>query len=337
MQLITKNAIVRIAAVLFFISGTTMGLLSYFTRMPGQSFTGPLPLLSAHETLLREELQGHVAMLSGTIGERNFILLKQLQASADYIEKLFLKYGFAVERQPYTAKGKTFHNIIAEKKGAASPENIIIIGAHYDSFLGTPGADDNGSGIAALLVLSRLFSQKSLPCTIRFAGFVNEEPPFFWTKDMGSYVYAARCRQRNEKIAAMISLECIGYYSEEKKSQHYLFPLGFFYPAQGDFIAFVGNLSSFNLVRDFTQAFRSAAQFPSEGGSFPWIIPGVFWSDHWPFWKMGYPGLMVTDTALFRNQNYHTEEDRLETLDFERMARVVAGLEKVIAKLAGAE
>jgi len=314
-----------------------MTLLSCFTRMPGRSFRGPLPPITAHETMLREELQSHVAMLSSTIGERNFILFRQLQASADYIEKLFLKYGLAVERQPYTAKDKTFHNIIAEKKGAASPEKIIIIGAHYDSFLGTPGADDNGSGIAALLALARLFSQKSLPCTVRFAAFVNEEPPFFWTKKMGSYVYAERCRRRNEQIIAMLSLECLGYYSDEKNSQHYLFPLGFFYPAQGDFIAFVGNLSSFGLVRDFTEAFRSAAQFPSEGGSFPWILPGVFWSDHWPFWKMGYHALMVTDTALFRNQHYHTEEDRPETLDFERMARVVAGLEKVIAKLAGAE
>jgi hypothetical protein len=327
----------RIAFLLFFVSAATMALLFYFTRMPGQSFKGPLPPLAAKEAELREELREHVIMLCSTIGERNYIFFKQLEATADYIERLFLKYGFAVERQPYAARDRTFHNIIAEKLGAADPEKIIIIGAHYDSFIGTPGADDNGSGIAALLALARLFSQKILPYTIRFVAFVNEEPPFFWTKDMGSHVYAERCRQRNEQIAAMISLECLGYYADADNTQHYLFPLGLFYPSQGDFIAFVANLSSFNLVRDFTEAFRREAHFPSEGGAFPWFIPGVFWSDHWPFWKMGYPGLMVTDTAFFRNRNYHTEEDRPETLDFERMARVVAGLEKVIPGLAGAD
>ncbi|MCX8045146.1 MAG: M28 family peptidase, partial [Desulfobacterota bacterium] len=254
--------------------------------------------------------------------------------AAAYNEAYFKDYGYAVERQAYTVANMTFYNVIAEVRGSSRPEEIIIIGAHYDTFPGSPGADDNGSGIAALLVLARLFSGNVLERTLRFAAFVNEEPPFFWTRSMGSYVYALRCREQGENIRAMLSLESIGYYSDKPKTQHYLFPLGLFYPRTGNFIAFVSNLMSRNLLRHCVGVFRNNVAMPVQAAAFPWFVPGVFWSDHWPFWKVGYPAIMVTDTALFRNPNYHTPEDRPETLDYHRMAQTVNGLDQVIRHLA---
>lgn len=290
--------------------------------------------MTKEETALRAELQEHVRVLTQHIGERNYVFIKNLDSAAAYLEKKLIQSGFSVHRQAYSIKEKTYYNIEAEKKGSIYPERIILIGAHYDSYICSPGADDNGSGSAALLALARAFSGSACAYTLRFVAFANEEPPWFWTKNMGSYVYAAGCRARAENIVAMLSLESLGYYSDVQGSQHYLFPLQFFYPSQGNFIAFISNLSSFPLLKKAVGSFRLQARFPSEGGAFPWFIPGIFWSDHWPFWRMGYQALMVTDTALFRNPYYHREDDTPDKLDFERMARVVAGLEKVIRELA---
>jgi hypothetical protein len=163
--------------------------------------------------------------------------------------------------------------------------------------------------------------------------FVNEEPPYFTTSQMGSFVYAKECRKRKDKITAMLSLETIGFYSDQDGSQSYPPPLSLFYPSKGNFIGFVGNLSSRRLVRRVVGSFREHAKFPSEGAALPGWVPGVFWSDHWSFWKHGYHALMVTDTAPFRYVHYHTPEDTIDKIDFERLARVVAGLEKVVADL----
>lgn len=283
-----------------------------------------------HERMLPETLKTHVYELCSKIGERNYLCPDRLCEAAAYLERRLKSYGYEGERQAYCAADTTFYNIVFELRGRSLPDEIVIIGAHYDTFPGSPGADDNGSGIAALLALARLFSSERSERTVRFAAFVNEEPPFFWTRNMGSYVYARRCRERGERIRAMLSLESIGYYRDQPGSQHYLFPLGFFYPRTGNFIAFVSNLASRRLLRHCVGAFRNSAAMPAQAAALPWFVPGVFWSDHWPFWKMGYPALMVTDTALFRNPNYHTPQDRPETLDYQRMAQVVAGLVQVI-------
>ncbi|MBN2105858.1 MAG: M28 family peptidase, partial [Deltaproteobacteria bacterium] len=201
--------------------------------------------------------------------------------------------------------------------------------------LGSEGADDNGSGVAALLALARAFSAKTPGCTVRFAFFTNEEPPFFWTGDMGSYRYAELCRRRGDTITAMISLEMLGFYSDEPGSQSYIFPINLFFPDTGNFIGFVSNLKSRSLLHQAVRAFRRANTLPSEGVALPWFIPGVFWSDHWPFWEHGYPAIMVTDTAFFRNPHYHEPTDLPETLDYGRLARVTAGLKYMIEELAG--
>ncbi|MHC4320424.1 MAG: M28 family peptidase, partial [Planctomycetota bacterium] len=169
-----------------------------------------------------------------------------------------------------------------------------------------------------------------------FLCFVNEEPPYFQTANMGSRVYARRCRQRGEDITAMICLETIGYYSDEKGSQNYPPPLGLLYPSTGDFIALVGNYGSRALVRQVVESFRRHAQFPSEGAAMPGVLPGIGWSDHWAFWKEGYSAVMVTDTAPFRYPHYHQSTDTPDKIDYERMARVVEGMEAVVRELAGA-
>lgn len=210
---------------------------------------------------------------------------------------------------------------------------IVVIGAHYDTVYDCPGADDNSSGAAALLELARLLRSAHPARTLRFVAFVNEEPPWFQTDDMGSLVYAQQARKLNENIVAAVSLETIGMYSDAEGSQQYPAGFGLFYPSKGNFITFIGNVSSRRLVREAIGAFRETTKFPSEGAAVPAALPGVSWSDQWSFWNQGYPGIMVTDTAPFRNENYHRPGDKPETLDYERMARVVRGLEKVVIKL----
>ena len=227
--------------------------------------------------------------LGGAIGERNLSRYPQLLAAADYIESELAKSGWKVRRDTYELQGKSCHNLEVELPGR-SPE-IVLIGAHYDSVFGSPGSNDNGSGVAALLALARRFVGTTQARTLRFVAFVNEEPHYFQTSEMGSFVYAGRCRERGDPITAMLSLETIGYYSNAEASQSYPAPgLGLIYPRTGNFIGFVGNVASRSLLRDALGAFRQSAQIPSEGGALPAAVPGVGWSDQWSFWRHGYPG-----------------------------------------------
>jgi hypothetical protein len=311
-------------------------------RMPGTSYTGPLPPLSEEERALARTLEEHVRKLAADIGERNVSLPRELRRAADYIEETLGRAGHDVRRHGYEADGMTCHNLEAEVAGEERKEEIVVVGAHYDSVLGSPGANDNATGVAALLALARRFAPGEaraarLPRTLRFVAFVNEEPPFFQTDLMGSLVYAKECRRRGEKIAGMLSLETMGSYSDEPGSQSYPFPFSLFYPSTGNFIGFVGDHASRDLVRRVVGSFRRHARFPSEGGAVPGFVPGVSWSDHWSFSKQGFPAVMVTDTAPFRYAHYHTAEDTPDKVDCERIARVVFGLEKVIRELAGGE
>ncbi|MHC4382068.1 MAG: M28 family peptidase [Planctomycetota bacterium] len=305
-------------------------------RMPGESYRGDLPPLTGEQAALSAELRQYVEALAGRIGERNLRQYRNLVDAAETIEQALADCGYAVERQEYDVEGRTCVNLAAEIPGADRPEEIVVVGGHYDSVLFCPGANDNGTGVAATLALARALSDFRPSRTLRFLCFVNEEPPFFQTANMGSRVYAKRCRQRGENITAMICLETIGYYSDEKGSQHYPPPLGLLYPSTGDFIAFVGNYGSRVLVRQVVGSFRRQAEFPSEGGAVPGVLPGIGWSDHWSFWKEGYPALMVTDTAPFRYPHYHQPTDTPDKIDYERTARVVSGVQAVVRELAGA-
>jgi len=294
-----------------------------------------MPPLTELETMLRDALRRDVERLASQIGERNVARYQNLSAAADYLEASFAKSGCNVCRQGYKVAGRNCYNIQVEIRGSDRAEEIVIIGAHYDSVDGSPGANDNATGAAAVLALNRLFAGGKTSRTVRFVEFVNEEPPYFQSPQMGSVVYAKHCRKRKDKIVAMLSLETIGYYSDQKGSQYYPFPIGLIYPSTGNFIGFVGNTSSARLVRDVVASFRHHAKYPSEGGALPGIIPGVGFSDQWAFWQEGYPGVMVTDTAPFRYPYYHTPGDTPDRVQYDRLARVVAGLERVVADMAG--
>jgi Zn-dependent M28 family amino/carboxypeptidase len=315
---------------------SVMGIY-YVTGMSGGSYSGARPPLTEDEAEIRDRLRDHLEVLAGDIGERNTLNYKQLQESANYIENTLEGFGYEVSSQEFTADGKSVRNIEVEITGASLPQEIVVIGAHYDSARGTPGADDNGTGTVAVLELARLLKGRSMTRTVRLVLFPNEELPFFGTEYMGSLVYARRSQERGEKVVGMLSLEMLGYYSDEDGSQNYPSPFSYFYPSTGNFVAFVGNLSSRPLVRKCVGSFRRHTKFPSEGAAAPGRITGVGWSDHWAFWEQGYQAVMVTDTAFFRNMYYHTPEDTPDKIDYEGMARVVSGLRHVVADLADME
>lgn len=304
------------------------------TGMPGSSWSGPLPPLTGKEQLIHDNLKRHIAALAGRIGERNVWRPEALAAAEAYIHKTLEDAGYAVNIQSFTSRGLTVNNLEAVLPGHGAADEIIVIGAHYDSVAGSPGANDNASGVAALLELARLLAGTTLPRTVRFVAFANEEAPFFYGDEMGSNRYAARARAQGERIEAMLSLETIGYYTDQLASQRYPFPFSLFYPDTGNFVGFVGNLSSRQLVRRAIGAFRASTPFPSEGVAAPSGMEGVHWSDHWSFWQAGYPAIMVTDTALFRYSHYHAATDTPEQLDYTGLARVTGGLVEVVGALA---
>jgi Zn-dependent M28 family amino/carboxypeptidase len=301
------------------------GLLWFMVKVPGATHTGPLPALSAAGTLPAENLRRHVEAVASR--EHNVFHPRELEAAAKYIEGALSGFGYRVEAQRFAAApGEEVRNIEVEIKGGAQAAEIVLVGAHYDSVAGAVGANDNGSGVAAVLELARLLKDARPARTLRFVLFVNEEPPFFQTDAMGSRIYAARARERGERIAAMFTIETIGYYSDRPGSQRYPFPLGLFYPSTGNFIAFVSNFASRPLLHEAIASFRRHAAFPSEGVAAPAFIPGVDWSDHWSFWKEGWPAVMVTDTAPYRYPHYHAPSDTPDKVDYDRLVRVTVGL-----------
>jgi Zn-dependent M28 family amino/carboxypeptidase len=291
------------------VAGLVAAFLAYMTVMPGRSHTGPLPPLTEEGRALAERLRGHVAALASS--ERN----TDLERPARYIES---QLGDA-ESQYFESGGRKVRNIESSGKPFG-----IVVGAHYDTVPGSPGADDNASAVAVLIELARM----KLP--VRFVAFANEEMPYFLGPEMGSFIYAASLRQ---PIKAMFSLEMLGYYRDAPGSQQYPAPLGLFYPNRGDFIAFVGDLGARALVRKAIGSFRKNAAFPSEGVAAPGFIPGVTWSDHWSFRRQGYAAIMVTDTAFYRYPHYHLPSDTPDKLDYERMARVTLGLAAMLREL----
>ena len=303
-------------------------------RMPGNSYQGALPPATDEVRALEQELHTHVHTLGKEIGERNLFQYDKLLLAAEYIRDTFEAAGYDVRRQEFEVSGKICENIEAEVRGTDRPGDILVIGAHYDSVKGSPGANDNGTGVASMLALARRFAISPTSRTLRFVAFANEEPPFFQTKDMGSWVYAKRSRQQNENILLMISLETIGYYTAAPNSQRYPPPLSLIYPSTGNFIGFVSNLANSEWVKRAVGNFRQHTQFPSEGAALFGWLPGVGWSDHWAFWQEGFPAIMVTDTALFRDPHYHTAHDTPDHIHYDHLARVTAGLHQVIEDIA---
>ncbi len=312
--------------------------LAYGIPMPGESIQGPLPPLSTAEADVAKRLRAHVTKLAVDIGQRRAVAGDSLKRAELYIqEQLAQPIGLAgvkLRREALTGVPGDPANLVLDLPGAQTSP-LVLVGAHYDTDRrGTPGANDNGSGTAAALVLAARLAPERRQLPIRIVFFANEEKPYFAEPGMGSLQHARGCKQRGEELRAMISLETMGFYSDQAGSQRYPAPLSLLYPDRGNFIGFVGNLGSRSLVREAIGRFRAHATVPSEGGALPADLPGIGWSDHWAFWQEGYSAIMVTDTALFRDPNYHQRSDVPENLDFERLARVVVGLERVISELA---
>jgi Zn-dependent M28 family amino/carboxypeptidase len=283
---------------------------------------------------LRERLHEHIDVLALKIGERHIGRPRALAAAARYIEGALARTGRDVRRQSYKAGAIECSNLQVELTGVERPGDILLVGAHYDTVEGSPGADDNASGVAAMIEIASLLSRRRLRSTVRCVAFVNEEPPFFYSRQMGSAVYARAARARGDDIRLMVSLEMLGYYSARSGSQHYPPLLGLFYPDRANFIAFVSNLGSRRELARLCGAFRSNCTFPSERLASPAIVPGVSWSDQLSFWRAGYPAVMVTDTAFYRYPHYHAPTDTPEKLNYVALARVTAGLADAVASLA---
>lgn len=269
-------------------------------------------------------LYKHVEYLSVKIGDRHLWKDDSLGKAAEYIESAFTAYGYVVWRQRYSCYGKSVSNLVAEKTG--TDKEVVIIGAHYDTVPGTPGADDNASAVAGLLELARLHRESSNKKTLVFIAFVNEEPPCFGSYNMGSMVYAKHLKERKIPVEVMVSLEMIGFFSQEA-IQTYPFPgMNFFYPKTGDYIGVVGNFHSSRYVSFVKKGIRKHSSINSRSLTAPEFFGGINLSDNYSFWHHGYRAVMVTDTSFFRNRHYHQETDTIDTLNFERMAEVVKGL-----------
>ncbi len=285
---------------------------------------------------LAARLERHVRTLAEVIGERNVYRPQALAKAADYIDDQWREIGYEVARQTYDVDSIACSNLACSRIGSRLPDEILLIGAHYDSVIGSPGANDNGSGVASLLELSREIADRSTDRTVRFVAFVNEEPPFFMTERMGSTVYANAAKARGDDITLMVSLETLGYYDDRKGSQRYPPLFRHFFPDQGNYIAFVSNLRSRRALNRFAAVFRQQTDFPMERvATFSWI-PGVAWSDQYSFWRRGYRALMVTDTAFYRYPYYHTPADLAIHVDYRRLAELTDGLGRTVLRLAEA-
>lgn len=283
---------------------------------------------------LESRLVRHVSILANEIGERNLFRPRGLSDAARYIREVWTAQGFSVKEEAYELAGQRCVNLLVEQRGSSRPDETVVVGAHYDSLVGTAGANDNATGVALLLEMSESLKQAVPARTLRFVAFVNEEPPFFHGEQMGSRLHARNARRRGDNIVAMVSLETLGYYADTPGSQRYPFPFGAFYPDRANFLAVVGNLSSRPLVIEFLRHFSEATDFPVEGAAtFSWV-PGVDWSDHWSFWQEGYRAVMLTDTAPYRYPEYHTPQDLPDKINRPEFARAAHGIIGAVRLLA---
>lgn len=316
----------------FFVCALAVFVLSvlaawfWYIKMPGTSYSGESGIADA---AVENRLRRDVSALSETIGERHVGRPGSLDEAARWISQRFVDAGLSPGFEEFATGSATVANVVADVPGTEG-DGVVVIGAHYDSVPGSPGADDNASGVAVMLELARSLKGFKSPYTLRFVAFVNEEAPWFGTSEMGSIQHVARALDRNEKIVAMLSLETLGFYQDEDATQHY--PDGFevFYPSTGNFVSFVGNARSRTLVHQMIEGFRQRARLPSEGIAAPELVRDISRSDQFSFWREGIPAMMITDTANFRNPHYHLSTDTAATLNYSAMAHLADGLTHAI-------
>ncbi len=322
------------AGILLVLIAATAATAWYMLGLPGNSFTGPPPPTTRDERGLAERLKRHVVAIASK--PHNVTHYAELERAAAYIETALTELGYEPQSQVFDADGKPVRNIevvIPAEKSSGS-QSSLVVGAHYDSDGDAPGANDNGSGTATVIELARLLKNVTPKNkSLRLVLFVNEEEPYYRTDEMGSLQFARSLKKRGEHVAGMISLETIGFFSNLPGSQAYPFPFGFFFPTTANFLSFVAMPGSRTFLHEVIAAFRRNTKIPTIGGTAPDLFEGIGWSDHWSFWHLGYPAVMVTDTALYRYPHYHTPEDTPEKVNYEMLARVTIGLDKTIRDL----
>jgi hypothetical protein len=281
----------------------------------------------------REALREHVEALAGRLAPRDVDHPENLDAAAAYVAGGFRAAGLEPRDQVFEALGRKQRNVLAEV-GPETPERIVV-GAHYDAAAGTPGADDNASGVAGLLELARLLAAAPPPMRVELAAYTLEEPPAFATEAMGSAVHARSLADAGAKVRLMVAIEMIGYYSDAPGSQRSPTPVKKTpYPDTANFISVVGRSGQGGMVSEIAGAIAAASTVPVETLVAPRDTPGVALSDHRSFWELDFPAVMVTNTAFYRNERYHTARDRPDTLDYARMAEVVEGLHCAVQSVA---
>lgn len=331
-----KQMLLALAAIALVVVALAWAGARYVTAVPGVAHTGPLPALADPETATAARLDAHIRAIASR--PHNIAHHEDLEKAARYIEGQLKALGYDPVPQAFEVDGRSVRNIeaVIEPANPSASRGTIVVGAHYDSFGDAPGANDNGTGTAAVLELARLLSdlRNRGDARVRLVLFVNEEPPYFRTPDMGSYRYARLLAERREPVIGMMSLETLGCFSDEPDSQRYPPPLGLLYPSKGDFIAFVATPASRSLMQALVGSFRSHTPFPTVGGVAPAVVPGIDWSDHRSFEQFGYPAVMITDTALFRYPHYHRPTDTPDKVDTGKLARITHGIARVVRAIA---
>ncbi len=287
-----------------------------------------------------ENLKEQVYTIVDKFDDRIYSNIEMLDKTASYIYDEFQKQSDDVSYQTFEVDGflddpsNTYRNVIANFKGSKNcDEGLTVIGGHYDTFEGHAGANDNTSAVAGLLELVRLLKKHPPTCDVQVVAYSLEEPPFFRTPNMGSFQHAKYLHDNKIKVSKVIVLDMIGYFSDEKNSQSYPFPLmDKYYPKEANFISIVSNLSWKNiaLTREIKGVFKDSSNLPVYSMNAFSFIPGIDFSDHHNYWKFDYPAILISDTAFYRSDNYHTPKDRPDTLDYERMAKVVEGVFRMV-------
>ena len=325
-----------IASIVLTLLGAIALAVHYSIVIPRQPFVGPLPELTDVEHCMAARLATHVRAVASR--PHNIDHYPALEAAARYIETTLTGIGYVPTAQRYVVAGREVRNIEVVIAGPdAGPHTpTIVVGAHYDSPDDSPGANDNGTGVAALIEIARgLRGLDPRAHRLRLVFFVNEEHPYGKTPDMGSWRHARSLEDAGERVRGMIALETLGYFSDAPGSQQFPFPFGYVYPHVGNFVAFVGLPGSRRFLHQAIGAFRRETSFPSIGGVAPGFLEGIDLSDHWAYHQFAIPALMITDTAPFRNPYYHQRHDLPDTVDYESLARITGGLERMVRALVG--
>jgi Zn-dependent M28 family amino/carboxypeptidase len=308
-----------------------MLMIVWLTTQPNIPFRDPVATSSellASDNELPARLERHVRTLVTQFAPRDHEHIAQLNGASDYIHSELSKHT-TVRFQNFNANGKSYRNVIAQF--GPDTQEMIVIGAHYDSYDALPAADDNASGVAGLIELAKMLSKTPLNKRVELVAYTLEEPPYFRTEFMGSAVHAKSLKATNKRLSLMLSLECIGYFSDAPNSQEFpISAMGLAYPTTANFIALVGHYREGSLSRRVRETMRAATPLPVHSVNAPAFVAGIDFSDHLNYWNEGFVGMMVTDTAFMRNKNYHTASDIPETLDYRRMADVVRAVAAVV-------